>query len=95
MQRTYDTQLPHLLELHRHVEDLDNRSRRYNIRVRGVPEVIDLAAIEQAICSIFNDLLGHPADSPIEIESPPSIATPTQGFGTPKGCYLLYCELPT
>lgn len=68
MQRTYDTQLPHLLDLHCHVEDLDNFGHRHNIRLRGIPEVIESAAVPQAICSIFNDLLGCPADSSIEME---------------------------
>lgn len=50
------------------MEDPDNRGRRHNIRVRGVPEVIEPAAIPQAICSIFNDLLGRSADSPFKMQ---------------------------
>lgn len=68
VQKTYDARLPHLFELHRQVEDLDNRGRRHNVRVRGVPEGIDQAALQHTVCSIFNDLLGRPADSPVEME---------------------------
>lgn len=68
VQRAYDSQLPHMFELHRQVEDLDNRGCRHNISVRGVPESIETPALPQAICSIFNHLLGRPADSPIKME---------------------------
>lgn len=32
IQRAYDSQLPHILDLHHQVEDLDNQGRRHNIR---------------------------------------------------------------
>lgn len=64
----FDSQLSQLLDLHRHVEDLDNRGRRHNIRVRGVPEAIEPGALQQTICTIFNELIDRPADSPIEME---------------------------
>lgn len=31
-------QAQHFIEMNRHIEDLDNRGRRCNIRVRGIPE---------------------------------------------------------
>lgn len=68
VQHTYDAQLSHMYDLHRHIEDLDNRGRRHNIRVRGVPESTDPGSIQQTICTIFNDLIDRPADSPIEME---------------------------
>lgn len=57
-----------MFELHHEVEDLHNKGHRHNVRVRGVPEGIEAPALLQAICSIFNNLLDHPADSPIEWE---------------------------
>lgn len=57
-----------LRDLHRHMEDLDNRGRRYNVRVRGIPESIEQNHIIQATIQIFNDLLGRPPESPIEYE---------------------------
>lgn len=58
----------HTFDLHRQVEDLDNRGRRHNVRVRGVPEGIDTPALLQAICSIFNNLLDCLVDTPIVME---------------------------
>lgn len=68
IQRTYDTQLTYLFYLHRHVEDLVNRSHIHYFRVRGVPEGIDAAVLQPTICSIFNDLIDRPADSPTDME---------------------------
>lgn len=68
VQSTYDSQLSQLFDLHSHVEDLDNRGRRHNIRVVGVPESIDPGSLQQTICPTFNDLIDRPADSPIDME---------------------------
>lgn len=62
VQRTYDTQLSYIFYLHHQVEDLDNWGRRHIIRVWGVPDGIGAGTLPQIICTIFNDLLGHPAD---------------------------------
>lgn len=68
VQHTYDAQLSYLYDLHRQVEDLDNRGRRHNVRVRGVPEGMEAGSLPQVICAIFNDLLDRLPDSPIEME---------------------------
>lgn len=68
VQKAHDLHLPHIFDLHRQVEDLDNRGRRHNIRVRGVPEGIDPSALTQTVCTIFNELLERPADTPIDME---------------------------
>lgn len=44
------------------MEDLDNRGRHRNLRVRGVPESIDPNQLSQTVASIFNDLLERPLD---------------------------------
>lgn len=51
-----------VLQLHNHHKDLDNRNRRNNVRVRGVPKtVIDLS---EAIKRLFHSLLpDHPEAS--------------------------------
>lgn len=41
LQKSSDMHLSHIIELQRHLEDLDNRGRRYNIRIRGDPELSD------------------------------------------------------
>lgn len=47
-----------------HMEDLDNRRRHHNIRVRGSPETIENKQIAKATIVIFNDLfLGRPPEN--------------------------------
>lgn len=63
--KTYNSQPHHhvlaqaqaLCESRRHLEDLDNRGRRNNIRVRGVPETEGAEDISLTLKSIFNDIL--------------------------------------
>lgn len=50
------------------MEDLDNRGRRNNIRIRGVPEMVNAEQIRPALSSIFNGLLERPNESPIEFD---------------------------
>ncbi|CAH2273566.1 Hypothetical predicted protein [Pelobates cultripes] len=53
-----------LLEMRRQVEDLDNRGRRNNIRVRGLPEADDESP-RKLLMGLFAQLLGD--DAPPEI----------------------------
>lgn len=55
-------------DMQRHLEDLDNRGRRHNLRVRGIPENIDNSILAQTTRSIFNDILGRPPDVAVEFE---------------------------
>lgn len=57
-----------LREMNRHLEDLDNRAGRHNIRVRDLTETVHPSNLQQCMQSIFNGLLDRPHDSPIEIE---------------------------
>lgn len=83
VQRSSDTNLSHILEIHRHLEDLDNRGRCHNIRIRGIPESVDQQHIEQTVNGIFNDLLDRPADSPIEYERMHRALRPKGGENEP------------
>lgn len=56
------------VEIHTHLEDLDNRGCHHNIRIRGIPEATEQQSLEQTAVGIFNDLLERPADSPVEME---------------------------
>lgn len=58
----------HLREINRHMEDLDNRGRRRNLRVRGIPESIDPTQLSLTVTNILNDLLERPLDTPIAFE---------------------------
>lgn len=68
LQTSSQAQSSQLRDIQRHMEDLDNRGRRHNIRVRGIPESVENAQITKATIAIFNDLLGRPPETPIEFE---------------------------
>lgn len=68
VQKSSDMHLSHIIELHRYIEDLDNRGRCHNIHIRGVPEPMDQNPLEHTASAIFNDLRDRPPDSPIEYE---------------------------
>lgn len=57
-----------LRDMQRHVEDLDNRGRRNNIRVRGIPEVDGPEDIQHILQDVFNNLLGEPVTKFIEMD---------------------------
>uniref|UniRef100_A0A8C5PY44 Uncharacterized protein n=1 Tax=Leptobrachium leishanense TaxID=445787 RepID=A0A8C5PY44_9ANUR len=88
----------HLLtSLTRHIEDLENRGRRQNIRVRGLPEGEKTAEdLHHALLRLFNKVLGRPPDTPIDIERFHRALRPR---GPPEApprdviCYLLHFSL--
>ncbi|CAH2284702.1 Hypothetical predicted protein [Pelobates cultripes] len=43
------------LELRRQVEDIDNRGRRINVRIRGLPE----ESLQEVLTGLFTQLLGE------------------------------------
>lgn len=51
-----------LRECQRHIEDLGNRGRLNNIRVRGLPEATQGEDVHLVMQAIFNNLLGHPRE---------------------------------
>ncbi|CAH2294008.1 Hypothetical predicted protein [Pelobates cultripes] len=55
-----------LLSMRRHLEDVDNRGRRCNIRIRGVPETEGTENVNDTLMELFRSLL-HPTPLP-EIE---------------------------
>ncbi|CAH2246645.1 Hypothetical predicted protein [Pelobates cultripes] len=54
-----------LLQLRRAVEDLDNRGRRCNIRVRGLPEAEGEEDVEDTLTALFRMIL--PADTSLAL----------------------------
>lgn len=54
--------------MQRHLEDLDNRGRRHNLRVRGIPEVIEGDQIIPSVTGLFNSLLNRPYQTSIMME---------------------------
>lgn len=63
-----DTHTLQLRDMNRHLEDLDNRGRRHNLRVRGLPESIEADRLQAEISSFFNSLLDKPPTTPIGME---------------------------
>lgn len=63
-----DTHTLQMRDMQRHLEDLDNRGRRHNLRIRGIPEAIDGNQLQPSITALFNGLLNKPPQSPIELE---------------------------
>lgn len=68
MQQVTETHAVHLRDINRHMEDLDNRGRRRNLRVRGLPESFDSAQLSRMVTAHFNELLERPPESPIAME---------------------------
>ncbi|CAH2330536.1 Hypothetical predicted protein, partial [Pelobates cultripes] len=51
----------------RHIEDLDNRGRRNNLRLRGLPETEDSPQqLQEILLEILNEILGRDHQAPIE-----------------------------
>ncbi|CAH2315858.1 Hypothetical predicted protein, partial [Pelobates cultripes] len=50
-----------------HIEDLYNRGRCNNLRLRGLPETEDPPQqLQESLLEIFNGILGHDHQAPIE-----------------------------
>lgn len=58
----------HLNDMSRHIEDLDNRGWRHNLRLRGIPELVEEPQVQQVVWAICHTLLGRPPDAPVEME---------------------------
>lgn len=58
----------HLIAMNRQLEDLDNRRRPNNIRLRGILESVENENIRPVLTSIFSNLLDRPPESPIELD---------------------------
>lgn len=65
LEKVTTSQSLHFIEMNRHLEDLDNRGRRNNIRVRGIPESVETEQIAPALQRVFNSLLERPEDTEI------------------------------
>lgn len=55
-----------LIEMQRHVDELDNRGCQRNPWIHGIPESVEPDQIPQALQTIFNNLLEKPPDSPVD-----------------------------
>lgn len=53
IQQVSDTHSLQLRKLHRHLEDLDNKGRRHNIKVRGLTEAVEPGYVHQCVQSLI------------------------------------------
>uniref|UniRef100_A0A803K8U8 Uncharacterized protein n=1 Tax=Xenopus tropicalis TaxID=8364 RepID=A0A803K8U8_XENTR len=65
--------------LRKHMEDLDNRGRRNNLRIRGIPESVTNAELQQTVSSLFNTILGKAPDTPLELNRAHRTLGPPRG----------------
>lgn len=74
-------QYQRLVMLQLQSEESENRSRRNNIRIKGVPEDIEGPALKDRVVSILNQILKNPPDTLIELDRVhriPTIHNPAQ-----------------
>ncbi|OCT84865.1 hypothetical protein XELAEV_18023024mg [Xenopus laevis] len=69
-------------EMQRHMDDLENKGRRNNIRVRGVPEIVKAEEIHTALLQIFNSILNKDPSTEIAIDREQRVPKPK---GAPLG----------
>lgn len=67
----------------RHLEDLDNRGRRHNIRIQGLPEAVEQPQLEQTMIEFFNILLDRPPETPNSMERIHRSVWPAPGVNKP------------
>ncbi|CAH2283844.1 Hypothetical predicted protein [Pelobates cultripes] len=81
-----------LLTLRRQVEDLENRSRRNNIRVRSLPERAD-ELLPDTLSALFTQLLGAALTTTLIIDSAHRALGPARQDGSPRDvvCCIVVC----
>lgn len=65
------------------VLDLENRNRRDNVRIRGIPEAIGPDELNETVLSIFNHYLDRPSKEPIKIDRMHRVAVSRNARGGP------------
>ncbi|CAH2223287.1 Hypothetical predicted protein [Pelobates cultripes] len=83
-----------LLSLRRQVEDLDNRSRRSNIWVRGVPEREGTENVEEMLTELFHQILGATRHQTSTLSGHTGPCNPGLGIGTPMTLFAAYIHFP-
>lgn len=68
LETTISNQQKDLYQLKLHLDDLENRSRRNNLRLKGIPESVPDKEIPLLLTQIFNELLGLPEDNDVGLQ---------------------------
>lgn len=85
-----------LQDLRLHIDDLENRSRRNNLRIKGMPESVEDKDIHTALNSIFSELIGKEDSQNLGIERAHRVYRPkgnTSDMPRDILCYLLSFSL--
>ncbi|CAH2277497.1 contactin-5 [Pelobates cultripes] len=78
-----------LLTLRRQVEDLENRSRLQNIRIRGLPDAVPL---QDTVRALFRHILGQECPEDIQFDRISQSTGPsTPGWETQRRAVLSAC----
>lgn len=96
LEDTVKLQQRELYELKLHVDDLENRSRRNNLRIRGLTEQIEDKNIHTVIQQIFLELLGKDGDEDLGLERVHRVYRPKNApKDAPRDvlCYILSFRL--
>ncbi|CAH2311610.1 Hypothetical predicted protein [Pelobates cultripes] len=73
-----------ILAMRRQLEDQDNRSRRNNIRIRGIPESPEGENIEEMLTSLFRIILREDTPALIKYDRAHRALRPRPTEGTPR-----------
>lgn len=85
LERKFKTQHQKLLQLQLQAEEFENRSRRNNVRIKGIPETIKPPELRKTVTDVFNKYLGKTADNHIELDRVHrSPAGPMPEIGPPR-----------
>lgn len=68
VQTKYSVHANVIRDLQRQIEDLDNRGRRNNIRIKGLPKPDGVEDLDAIVTEIFNDLLDNPPSTKIDLD---------------------------
>lgn len=94
LHRTIVAQSEFMGDMHNHVEDLDNRGRRNNIRVRGLPEATQAEDLPATLEAIFNKILGEPSSHKIEFVRAHRALRPRSSNGPPRDVICCILDFP-
>lgn len=59
MNQVVDTHTLQLQDLHRHLEDFDNRGKRHILRIHGLPELVEQDQLLLTVVGIFKKYIHH------------------------------------
>uniref|UniRef100_A0A803K9I3 L1 transposable element RRM domain-containing protein n=1 Tax=Xenopus tropicalis TaxID=8364 RepID=A0A803K9I3_XENTR len=68
LHKTVHNQAEKIDELERQMEDFENRSRRINIRIRGIPETVTQGELKGSLQQIFNNILSKDLNNEIKMD---------------------------